>query len=341
MHRARSSADHEGRGVLLQVHREVAPPLPGRRVVLVPGSPDATPQSVHNRFAALTDDSVTGEGLEEFAVATRAESGLSDHGRTAFPIQVSANRPKRLRWSDSFREIHRPPPYPRLHRALLTPGLNHHSSGDEHGDVIFEQDHGNDSGREDLWEGSSGSEEFVEPTDDEFDVVEARISAETQRALRDRRVRPSWMCDRFLRGPFRSALRFALLEIIASQGDQMRSSRGWKLLMLLPRLLLFRPPRGGNISKQKLSQRFQDFVEKRAAKAESGCPNGVPRTLIPCSRDGTSEPFHTTARGFTARATRSNASQAWGRIPPLFHTWVFPECNRMRTCPTLAGVVKM
>ena len=42
-------------------------------------------------------------------------------------------------------------------------------------------------GREDRWEGSqaSGSEEFVEPTNDEFDVVEARISAETQRALRD------------------------------------------------------------------------------------------------------------------------------------------------------------
>ena len=44
VHRARSSADHEGRGVLLEVHREVVSPRPGRRVVLVPGSPDATPQ---------------------------------------------------------------------------------------------------------------------------------------------------------------------------------------------------------------------------------------------------------------------------------------------------------
>ena len=57
---------------------------------------------------------------------------------------------------------------------------------------------------------------------------------------------------RFLRGLFRCALRLALREITVSQGDQVRSARGWKLFMLLPRLLLFRPPRGGNISKQKL-----------------------------------------------------------------------------------------
>ena len=133
----------------------------------------------------------------------------------------------------------------------------HHSSGDEHGDVIFEEDHVSDSGREDRWEGSqaSGSEEFVESTNDEFDVEEGRISAEIQRTLRDldevdledefaHRGCVMMNIPRFLRGPFRSALRLALREVTTSQGDQVRSSRGWKLLMLLPRLLLFRPPRG-------------------------------------------------------------------------------------------------
>ena len=57
-------------GVLPVVHRVVVPPRSGRRVVLVPNSPDATPQSIHNSFAVLADeDSLTGQGLEEFAVA--------------------------------------------------------------------------------------------------------------------------------------------------------------------------------------------------------------------------------------------------------------------------------
>ena len=57
-----------------EVHREFVPLRSGRRVVLVPGSPDATPQSIQNRFAVLADgDPLTGEGHEELAVATRAE----------------------------------------------------------------------------------------------------------------------------------------------------------------------------------------------------------------------------------------------------------------------------
>ena len=38
-----------------------------------------------------------------------------------------------------------------------------------------------------------------------------------------------------------------------------RKERGWKLLLLLPRMLLFRPPRGGLISKEKLADRFSAF----------------------------------------------------------------------------------
>ena len=45
---------------------------------------------------------------------------------------------------------------------------------------------------------------------------------------------------KFLRGPFRNALKFALEEAIAR--DEVRQSRGWKLFMMLPRALLHRPP---------------------------------------------------------------------------------------------------
>ena len=62
-----------------------------------------------------------------------------------------------------------------------------------------------------------------------------------------------------------------------SSGDEVRSpfsawrvSRrhedcdgGWKLFLLLPRMLLHRPGRGGNISKTKLTSRFDDFSAGR------------------------------------------------------------------------------
>ena len=39
----------------------------------------------------------------------------------------------------------------------------------------------------------------------------------------------------------------------------VRQERGWKLMMLLPRLLLHRPPGGGKIPKRKLVERFEKF----------------------------------------------------------------------------------
>ena len=53
---------------------------------------------------------------------------------------------------------------------------------------------------------------------------------------------------RFLHGPFRNALKLAMEEVLVS-GDPLRQERGWKVLMLLPRMLLPRPPGGGHISR--------------------------------------------------------------------------------------------
>ena len=64
-----------------------------------------------------------------------------------------------------------------------------------------------------------------------------------------------------LRGAYRSALHIALQEICegAAQHDETRQTRGWKLLVLLPRMVLFRPPRGGLIPRQRLFDRFVLF----------------------------------------------------------------------------------
>ena len=50
----------------------------------------------------------------------------------------------------------------------------------------------------------------------------------------------------FLRGAYKSAMRLALTEFqeSAQGGDETRRTRAWKLFILLPRLLLFRPARG-------------------------------------------------------------------------------------------------
>ena len=40
----------------------------------------------------------------------------------------------------------------------------------------------------------------------------------------------------------------------------LHQERGWKLFLLIPRLLLHRPPRGGLVPKSKLVQRFDDFA---------------------------------------------------------------------------------
>ena len=138
---------------------------------------------------------------------------------------------------------------------------NHNPKNTERGDVDFDDDRANDSDRERRWEGSqaSGADEFVESTD-EFEVAEVRSSVEIQRALRGTRQ----ICK--TSSPIADVWGRTSHDFSTSQADQVRSARGWKLLMLLPGLLLFRPPVGGNISTQKLSQRFQDFARAQWAQ---------------------------------------------------------------------------
>ena len=67
---------------------------------------------------------------------------------------------------------------------------------------------------------------------------------------------------RFLWGSFRVAMKVALEEIMAgvSRRSEIQQVRGWKLLLLHPRMLLHRPPRGGQIGKSKLIEIFDKFA---------------------------------------------------------------------------------
>ena len=48
-------------------------------------------------------------------------------------------------------------------------------------------------------------------------------------------------------------------ELGSASGDEQRRTRGWKLFLLLPRMFLFRPPRGGLLPKSQLLDRVSQF----------------------------------------------------------------------------------
>ena len=58
--------------------------------------------------------------------------------------------------------------------------------------------------------------------------------------------------------------------------EEIRRERGWKLILLLPRLLLhFRPPKGGTIPKHKMVARFESFASGQWSsllrESQEGC----------------------------------------------------------------------
>ena len=60
-----------------------------------------------------------------------------------------------------------------------------------------------------------------------------------------------------MKGAFRLAIRTALEEILEGHrsDNDARMARGWKLFMLLPRMLLFRPRHGGPVPRKQLEER--------------------------------------------------------------------------------------
>ena len=65
----------------------------------------------------------------------------------------------------------------------------------------------------------------------------------------------------FLKGAFTAALRVTFDECIAdwAHRDKTREVRALKLFLLIPRMLLHRPPRGGLVPRKWLEERFRSF----------------------------------------------------------------------------------
>ena len=114
--------------------------------------------------------------------------------------------------------------------------------------------------------------EVVEPTVAEIPVVmEARVRAPVRAFanldavnlvdLFDHWARVMRSVPHVLKGAFRMALRVAFQEIFdgTEANSEARVVRGWKLFLLLPRMLLFRPPRGGVVPRKKLESRIKQF----------------------------------------------------------------------------------
>ena len=70
---------------------------------------------------------------------------------------------------------------------------------------------------------------------------------------------------KFMQGVYRCAMRHALDALIVgeSQSDVLAQTRVWKLFFLIPRMFLFRPSRGGQVSKKVLMARVDLFNSGR------------------------------------------------------------------------------
>ena len=116
-------------------------------------------------------------------------------------------------------------------------------------------------------------------SDPDPDVVEAHRSAAVQLALSTLdgvnltttfSLRASVMktIPGFLRGPLRTAMRMDMTEAV--HPVLLRQERGWKLLLLLPSLLVHRPPRGGMVPKRKLGPVVREFRSRKMGSSPGG-----------------------------------------------------------------------
>ena len=112
----------------------------------------------------------------------------------------------------------------------------------------------------------------------------------------------------FLRGPYRNAMLLALEEICASEA--LRRARGWKLFLLLPRMLLHRPPRGGTMPKKRLEARFDRFARGQWSELLRESIEGSETAAYLRARRSRRRP----ADDLVARAERAQALVMMGEI---------------------------
>ena len=77
-----------------------------------------------------------------------------------------------------------------------------------------------------------------------------------------------------MRGAFSAVLRVALEEIVlgVEVHGETRTFRVWKLLLFLPKMLLFRPARGGLVSRKQFEAQVRRFQPDRGFRIWTKVP---------------------------------------------------------------------
>ena len=252
---------------------------PSRRLVLVPESVDATPQSIQDREWEPTVSPVAPEVSPmsdnadvEVATVPRATVGglrtvvlVPFSPGTLRSIQDHTARSSGSRFAvlESDDEA--------IPAQLRQPeGPSNQEIGFEEGDGAHTSDTESLHGRSDF-EGVPDSP--VPATEPEREANQVEVGPRIRKAFRSLdevdvahlfRIRAVVMKSppKFVRGAYCAAMRIALQEIVegSEAHNEDRQCRGWKLFLLLPRMLLFRPPRGGLIPKNRLLERLAMFA---------------------------------------------------------------------------------
>ena len=113
---------------------------------------------------------------------------------------------------------------------------------------------------------------------------------------------------KYLRGPFKNALKLALVK--ATAGDDVL---GWKLVLMLPRMLLHRRPGGGIIAKSSLVARFELFTRgqwDQLIRANEECDERSARSRQRQSRRGRRNDLEARAEMLVQMGELSSARQA-------------------------------
>ena len=121
----------------------------------------------------------------------------------------------------------------------------------------------------------------------------------------------------FMKGVFRGGLKMSLEEILQgrARSDIVKEIRGWKFFFLLPRLLLFRPPRGGLVPKARLQERVSmfnagDWVTLLETSLEASVTGTTARCRRRRGKQDTIQARAARALGLVHMGVLSNARQA-------------------------------
>ena len=117
---------------------------------------------------------------------------------------------------------------------------------------------------------------------------------------------------KFLKGAYVSAVRLAMEEVREGRrtNNDARRIRGWKLFLMIPRMLLVKPRKGSLMPKSKLLERVAQFAQERWIAFSPPPPETkMNRLSVHSVESGTTQP--------TTAGRESGARQETASPPPV------------------------